>query len=142
MEGARGSVFLPVGERIYEITPSFKAIVGIERATGRGYRSIGRDVMSGEATLTEIALIVSLLVRSVDAKGPTPDEVGEIIMEYGAGSFTVPVGSFLSRAVIGNKEHQRQLDEEQAAAEARAAAAGEGAGKEADPDPSPGPSRG
>lgn len=89
------------------VRPEFKTIVSIEAALGQASRSLGLKLLRYEASVTEVAAVVFLVLR--DKKGaPGRDEVGEIIMADGYEDLLAPLGNLLLRAIRGSKEHEKE----------------------------------
>lgn len=105
-ENARQEIELSIGGRKYAVRPTFKTVAAIEQAAGQGCVPLGLKVARSQATLTEVALILNAMVH--DQPGaPTPEEIGEHLMEDGLFPLIDPVSEFLLRALRGNKEHAK-----------------------------------
>ena len=118
-ENARQEIELSIGGRKYAVRPTFKTIAAIEQAAGQGCVPLGLKVARSQATLTELALILNAMVG--DQPGaPTPEAIGEHLMEDGLMAMIDPVSEFLLRALRGNKEHAKVTAKKEAGGDADA----------------------
>ena len=109
-DNPRQEIDLRFGGVTYRVRPDFRALVGIEGATGSSSRLLGIRIMTGQAGVSEIATVLELLLT--DKGGPPREKIGEIIMADGHEDLWEPLGLFLTRAVKGHKFHEEQARKE------------------------------
>lgn len=132
-DSALQDIALTFQGKTYRFRPTFSVLVGIEAATHQASRALGMKIWNGEAALIEIATVMQVLLREKEVEMGL-DVIGEALMEDGFLPLIEPLGSFLTWAQRGHKEHEREAKE---AAERAKKEAKKGAGQETpEPDPS------
>lgn len=107
-EGARQEVDFTLGGKTYEVRPTFALICAIERQLGESSVVIGRRVVFAQASVDDMAKVLGVIIRSADPKGPTNDQVGEMLMEEGLQNLIEPLGNFLTRSLRGNADYAKE----------------------------------
>ena len=106
-ESALQEIELNFAGQVWRLRPEFQTLIAIEAALNQPSRTLGLKLLRYEAGVAEIAATVFLLLR--DKKGaPTREEVGQAIMEDGYDDLMVPLGTYLTRAIRGSKEHEKE----------------------------------
>jgi hypothetical protein len=108
-ENARQEIELSFGGSAYKIRPDFETITAVELATDQASRTLGMKILRGEASVTELTAVVFTLVRGRFGAPRSAAEVGNIIVDDGYLSLIEPLGSLLTRAQRGNKEHEKEV---------------------------------
>lgn len=128
-ESALQDIELDFAGKTWTLRPEFRTLVAIEAALEQPSRALGLKFLRMEASVGEIAATIFMLLR--DRKdAPTRDEIGEAIMADGYDDVLMPIGTYLTRAIRGSKEHEK---------EALAKREKEAAAKSADENPSSAP---
>ena len=123
-EHPRQEIELSFGGKTYRVRPTFEVVVGIEAELNQSSRVVGMKLLRAEASLAEITVILWNALKGKKGAPDTRQEVGEVIMEDGYRDLLVPLGNFLLRAQRGNKEHEKEAAEAEAAAKGKEAADG------------------
>lgn len=116
--GDRGEISLALGGQDMVLRPSFEAIEGFERATGKGLLQLSREALSGVLTLSETAHVACECIRAWGrangdhgAAGSNVKRVAELIME-GEGGFhgaLETVSAMLALAVTGKYSSKGEI---------------------------------
>jgi len=111
---------LTLAGRTWTLRPTVALIRAVERATGGTIYRLGLRLAAGEVSFTEFNAAMHAALKATEPKqAPTPDEVGEGLVEAGYLAVAEPFGQICLGAFNGAKgweEMQRQ--EAPAAAEA------------------------
>lgn len=107
-ESAKQEIEFAFGGKAFKVRPTFDVIISIEAATGQPAQALGVKILRTEASLTEIAAALFHVLRGQVGAPPTPNAVGETMMEDGYGDLMLPLGLFLTRALRGNREHMKE----------------------------------
>lgn len=124
-DSPRQEIKFTFGGRAFSVRPTFAVLSAIEASLAQPSRQLGVKVLRLEVSIMEMAAIMAGLL-SEQPNPPDAKACGEIITEDGYDDLIAPVGDFLTRALKGNKHHEREAARE--AAEAAARKDGEAAG--------------
>ena len=146
----REEISLTLGDREFRVRPTFQIISGIEAALDTPAKTLGLRCLSAamlasqreatnagrEISLTELAVILTFMLRGQPNAPKDANEAGELLMEHGCVGLYTRIGLFLTGSNRGHREHIREA-EEQAERDRKAKEAGEQ--KEARQDGDAGP---
>lgn len=107
MESARQEIELEFGGVTYQVRPEFKTIIRVEATLNQPSRQLGLKCLNYEASVGEIAAIVFAVLQD-QPNPPDKERIGDVIVEDGYDDLMIPLGTYLLRAVKGNKVHEKE----------------------------------
>lgn len=99
----RGEVLITFAGTEYTLTPTYQALVEIERMTGLKIVEIARQLMSGSVGIQDAVAIVTAGMKA-SGEPAIADKVGEMIFEEGLIKVSPLLVEFLNNALTGGEE--------------------------------------
>ena len=102
MNKHRGEVEITLDGKAYVMRPTFEAMAEIEAKIGHGILWLATRASEGDIGITEVAVIIAAGLKAA-GEPATADTVGPIVFRTGLVKVLVPVGEYLTSALMGGE---------------------------------------
>lgn len=107
IETVRQEIEITFDGKTYKVRPEFALIGQIEATLDQASQPLGMKFLQIKVSVLEVATVMQAILEHQGDKR-TFEQVGQTLMDDGYEGLLLPIGQLLTRAMRGNKEHEKE----------------------------------